>query len=171
MAAARGNGGPLANLGQFPLEQWFFEMPICTRWWTTGAVITSVLVQCHIVSPFNLFYSYRTVFNKSEVCVPCWYSVRSLTNVLCPVLAPHHNFLLLWAPESGPDLSRLLPPTLLTPSGREQRPFPRAVLLAPLLRFGASAMRCASVQHGLLGHCSVKHTSLCLEPAQPGHYA
>lgn len=52
--------------GQFPLEQWFFEMPICTRYWTTATVITSILVQCHVLSPFNLFYSFRTVFNKSQ---------------------------------------------------------------------------------------------------------
>ncbi len=53
--------------GHFPLETWFYEMPICTRWWTTAAVATSILVQCHIVTPFQLFYSYRAVFGKSQV--------------------------------------------------------------------------------------------------------
>lgn len=66
MAAMLGGGdGPL---GQLPLEQWFFEMPVCTRWWTTATVITGVLVQCHILTPFQLFYSYRAVFHKSQVC-------------------------------------------------------------------------------------------------------
>lgn len=56
-----GDGG-----GRFPLEQWFWEMPICTRWWTTATVMTSALVQCQLVTPFQLFYSYRAVFEKSQ---------------------------------------------------------------------------------------------------------
>lgn len=55
--------------GLFPLETWFWEMPICTRWWTTATVLTSGLVQCQLVTPFQLFYSYRTVFQKSQVGV------------------------------------------------------------------------------------------------------
>lgn len=53
--------------GRNPLEAWFWEMPICTRWWTTATVLTSALVQCQMVTPFQLFYSVRTVFNKGEV--------------------------------------------------------------------------------------------------------
>lgn len=64
-AAAGGGGGGLNNL-QFPLEQWFFEMPLITRCWTTGVVLTSVLVQCRLLSPYNLFYSVRAVFNKGQ---------------------------------------------------------------------------------------------------------
>ena len=68
-------GGDLAgrqggNAGQFPLEQWFYEMPVCTRFWTTATIITSVLVQCHIITPFQLFYSFRAVFVKNQVS--CW---------------------------------------------------------------------------------------------------
>ncbi|EAS27619.3 ER-associated proteolytic system protein Der1 [Coccidioides immitis RS] len=63
MAAIWGNAG---QPGQFPLEQWFYEMPPCTRWWTTATVATSVLVQCHILTPFQLFYSFRAVFVKSQ---------------------------------------------------------------------------------------------------------
>lgn len=54
-------------MGQFPLEQWFYEMPVCTRWWMTAALSASVLVQCRIISPFQLFYSFRTVFVRSQV--------------------------------------------------------------------------------------------------------
>ena len=53
--------------GQFPLEQWFYEMPLCTRLWTTATIITSILVQCHIITPFQLFYSFRAVFVKNQV--------------------------------------------------------------------------------------------------------
>ncbi|KAF2430349.1 putative ER-associated proteolytic system protein Der1 [Tothia fuscella] len=52
-------GGGLGN--GFPLEQWFWEMPPITRWWTTSAVLCGILVQCHVLSPFNLFYSIRAV--------------------------------------------------------------------------------------------------------------
>lgn len=67
MAAMLGGGGD-GPLGQLPLEQWFYEMPVCTRWWTTATVLTGVLVQCHIITPFQLFYSYRAVVHKSQVC-------------------------------------------------------------------------------------------------------
>ncbi|PGH09923.1 hypothetical protein AJ79_05539 [Helicocarpus griseus UAMH5409] len=63
MAAIWGNGRPG---GQFPLEQWFFEMPPCTRWWTAATVATSILVQCDVITPFQLFYSFRSVYVKSQ---------------------------------------------------------------------------------------------------------
>lgn len=71
MADMLGEG--IGQIGQqFPLEQWFYETPICTRVWTTATVVTSVLVQCGIITPFQLFYSVRAVLNKSQVhpCLP-----------------------------------------------------------------------------------------------------
>lgn len=62
-----GAGGGGGAMGQFPLEQWFYEMPACTRYWTTATIITSVLVQCHVITPFQLFYSFRAVFVKNQV--------------------------------------------------------------------------------------------------------
>jgi Derlin-2/3 len=53
--------------GRLPLETWFWEMPICTRWWTVATIMTSALVQFHMVTPFQLFYSFRAVFVKSQV--------------------------------------------------------------------------------------------------------
>jgi len=58
-----------AGLGQVPLEQWFWEMPICTRIWTTATIATSVLVQCNIITPWQLFYSLRAVFVKNQVSI------------------------------------------------------------------------------------------------------
>ena len=69
MDFAQGAGAGMDGL-QFPLEQWFFEMPVCTRWWTTGVVVASLLVLCKVLSPFNLFYSIRAVFNKGQVSGP-----------------------------------------------------------------------------------------------------
>lgn len=71
-------GGGGGAIGQFPLEQWFYEMPVCTRWWTAATVATSLLVQCHIITPFQLFYSFRAVFVKNQVR---YHSVSSLTQV------------------------------------------------------------------------------------------
>lgn len=65
MAAALDNNG-FGQVGQFPLEQWFWEMPICTRTWVTATVATSILVQCKVLTPFQLFYSFRTVYLKSQ---------------------------------------------------------------------------------------------------------
>lgn len=42
-------------------------MPVCTRWWTTATIATSVLVQCRVITPFQLFYSFRAVFVKNQV--------------------------------------------------------------------------------------------------------
>jgi hypothetical protein len=49
----------------------YYQMPLCTRWWTTATVLTSALVQCQIVTPFQLFYSFRAVFVKSQVTLLC----------------------------------------------------------------------------------------------------
>ncbi|KPI34303.1 Derlin-2.2 [Cyphellophora attinorum] len=54
------------QLGQLPIEQWFFETPPCTRYWTTATVITSILVQCKFINPFQLFYTFRAVYYKSQ---------------------------------------------------------------------------------------------------------
>ena len=67
MLGGAGGGGGAGAIGQFPLEQWFYEMPACTRYWTTATIITSVLVQCHVITPFQLFYSFRAVFVKNQV--------------------------------------------------------------------------------------------------------
>lgn len=63
---AGGDGIMGGGVGGFPLEQWFYEMPVCTRWWMTAALSASVLVQCRVITPFQLFYSMRTVFFKSQ---------------------------------------------------------------------------------------------------------
>lgn len=84
--------------GQFPLEQWFFEMPICTRIWTTATVVISILVQCQLVGPLHLFYSVRSVFIKNQVCFDglVHNSSSLLTSTL--VLAPCNYILLFRSP-------------------------------------------------------------------------
>ncbi|KAK5951379.1 hypothetical protein OHC33_007435 [Knufia fluminis] len=60
------NGGADLGIGNFPLEQWFFETPPCTRYWTTATVITSILLQCKLIEPLQLFYTFRAVYFKSQ---------------------------------------------------------------------------------------------------------
>jgi Derlin-2/3 len=69
-AALDAAAGAGQQVGQFPLEQWFYEMPLCTRWWTAATVATSVLVQCQVITPFQLFYSFRAVFVKNQASPP-----------------------------------------------------------------------------------------------------
>lgn len=57
----------MGNNGRFPLEEWFWEMPVCTRWWTTATVATSLLVQAKMLNPFQLFYSFRSVWVNNQV--------------------------------------------------------------------------------------------------------
>jgi hypothetical protein len=138
--------GAMGAQAGFPLETWFWEMPLCTRWWTTATVLTSALVQCQIVTPFQLFYSFRAVFYKNQVCFPPPPLLPSpflfASPPRCPkqnlmreiVLAPPHNIPLLWPPLPRPSLPRLLPNPLLPPPRRKFRPLPRTFLLAPPLR-------------------------------------
>ncbi|KAI5803179.1 Derlin [Geopyxis carbonaria] len=48
------------------LEQWYLEVPIVTRVWTTAVVVVAVLVQCQIVTPFQLFFSFGSVWGKRQ---------------------------------------------------------------------------------------------------------
>jgi Derlin-2/3 len=70
-----GGGGIQLGNGANPLEQWFFETPVCTRYWATAIVATSVLVQCKVLSPFHLFFSVRSVFNKHQVSCSLGYAL------------------------------------------------------------------------------------------------
>lgn len=63
MGGGGGGGG-----GRNPLEEWFWDTPICTRWWTTATIAVSALVQCQMITPYQLFYSFRAVFIKNQVC-------------------------------------------------------------------------------------------------------
>jgi Derlin-2/3 len=68
-----------------PLEAWFWDMPICTRWWTTATILTSGLVQCQIVTPFQLFYSFRAVFHKYQVSDPVFTTLSIARLTVCSI--------------------------------------------------------------------------------------
>lgn len=128
------------GLGQFPLEQWFYEMPVCTRAWTTATVLTSVLVQCKVLTPFQLFYSVRAVFLKNQVWSRLLLFLAALLTSQT-VLAPPHDVLLLRTSQPRPTVTRLLPTTLLTPPRRVSWQITGTVLMA------ACICDCASPRH------------------------
>lgn len=133
-----GAGGGGGAIGQFPFEQWFYEMPACTRYWTTATIITSVLVQCHVITPFQLFYSFRAVFVKNQVRFLVKYARdRKLTQF--KVLATNNNLPLLRPPLARPPLPRLFPPALLPPPRGVIRSLSRSILMAAPLRYHPSA--------------------------------
>jgi hypothetical protein len=139
--------------GAIPLEAWFWQMPTCTRWWTLATMLTSALVQCQVVTPFQLFYSFRAVFVKRQVSspppLPYKLQISQVDHeALCAraeradtchaVLAFGDNIPLLWTILSRPSLPRILPPALFTASRRIVRSIASPLLLA------------ATILHGLL---------------------
>lgn len=154
-------GGGDGMMGGFPLEQWFYEMPVCTRWWMTAALSASVLVQCHVISPFQLFYSVRTVFFKSQVRPATYFLVYPLIGDL--VLATCNDVLLLWAIKSRPPLPYILPPALFAPTRRVVRTLARPLLMAFNICFFTATLHCAHVLHGFFGIRSQQHPHIHLE--------
>ncbi|KAJ4302637.1 hypothetical protein N0V90_001526 [Kalmusia sp. IMI 367209] len=140
-------------MGQFPLEQWFYEMPVCTRWWMTAALSASVLVQCHILSPFQLFYSFRTVFVRSQywrlITTFFYFGPFSLD------LLYHIFFLQRY--------SRLLE--------ESSRTVASPLFVAPHIRFNAAPMHGSDAVYGVLGLGFVKYPSLHLESQEPRYHA
>lgn len=179
MAAMLGGGDGM------PLEQWFFEMPVCTRWWTTATVITGVLVQCHILTPFQLFYSFRAVWHKQQVRLESTTesinrergvrkgeeetSETSLTIRRCYlVLAAPLHLHLLRPPLPQPPLPHLLHPAL-RPHARRSSADPRPLRLAPCLRLRDPPRHCAPLQPSLPRHHAEQHVGLHLESTESGY--
>jgi hypothetical protein len=163
-----GGDGGIGGQAGFPLETWFWEMPLCTRWWTTATVLTSALVQCQIVTPFQLFYSFRAVFVKSQVNQhsPLRPSPTA-DNFL--VLASPHYVSLLWSPITGSRFSCFLPPTIFSITRRVIRTIAGTVCLVITvcndlfdmpLPFGINAISWPSI---------IVYISLYLVEAEPRH--
>ncbi len=148
MAAMLGDGMPLEQCMstyftmEIPTQRLtsaaagFFEMPVVTRVWTTATVLTGLLVQCQILTPFQLFYSFRAVFHKQQVhtTTPCAaYTMaqrrgHTLTEN-ATVLAPPLHLRLLRPPLPQPPLPHLLHPALRA-HARGVRRLRRPLLLA-----------------------------------------
>lgn len=155
-------------MGQFPLEQWFYEMPVCTRWWTAATVATSLLVQCHIITPFQLFYSFRAVFVKNQVRSTLRTVLGTLTVdfkilTLSPlVLAFNHYLRLLRSLIPRSPLPRLLPPAVFPASRRIIRTISCTLFMAVALRHFSTPLLVSDVVDALLGFCPQQQLGLHL---------
>ena len=170
MAALWGNGG---QGGQLPLEQWFYEMPPVTRWWTAATVVISMLVQCRILSPLQLFYSFRAVYFKSQVCVYI-YTIKAKPRqdkLTKSVLANPDNIPLLWTLKPRPPLPRLLPTTILSPSRGILWKLPRQFFLAPIVRHDIAHLVVPFPLAPVPRHRALVQPRVHLESTQPGNTA
>lgn len=123
--------------GRLPLETWFWEMPVCTRWWTAATIITSVLVQCRVVSALQLYYSFRAVFSKSQVPISRSTVHRvSYTNPRTLVLAIIDDISLLRSPLGRSVIPCIFPATIRAPPRGVCWPFDSTLLMVVILRHG-----------------------------------
>ncbi|RHY77059.1 hypothetical protein DYB30_007186 [Aphanomyces astaci] len=57
-----------------PLE-WYYEIPIISRLYLTGAFLTTVACALELISPFSLYFNFNLIFYRGQV----W---RLVTNFL-----------------------------------------------------------------------------------------
>ncbi|KAI0269912.1 Der1-like protein [Gloeopeniophorella convolvens] len=48
------------------LEAWFAQIPPVTRGWLALSVLTSVAVQCQLVTPLQLYFSFKAAFTNAQ---------------------------------------------------------------------------------------------------------
>ncbi|KAG0230337.1 hypothetical protein BGW41_002557 [Actinomortierella wolfii] len=53
-----------------PVEQWYYEVPLVTRLYATGAVLVALAVQTGFVNVFQLYFDFEHVFYKNEYWRP-----------------------------------------------------------------------------------------------------
>lgn len=146
---------------------------MCTRWWTAATVLTSALVQCHMVTPFQLFYSFRAVFIKSQV----GRASMSFTTILCiyqltmqlAVLATVDDVSLLRSVFARPALSHILPTTLCTAARGVIRQIGRIFFMAASLRHGEPHRAVATGFNAIPRAPSLLYPRLHLVSPQPRH--
>ena len=146
-------GGGDGALGGLPIEQWWFEMPPCTRWWTTATVVTGILVQCQILTPFQLFYSFRAVFHKQQVSRQKYRQIYDCNTTLkyITVLATAINIRLLRSTITQSLLPHLLHPTIRT-HARRISSVSRTLLMAPRICIHHASYGRSTFQPGIPGH-------------------
>ncbi|KAL5034207.1 hypothetical protein BDV3_003778 [Batrachochytrium dendrobatidis] len=51
---------------QLPVEQWYFDIPVITRLYSTCVVLMTLACQLDLVSPYRLFYSWTMVWKAKQ---------------------------------------------------------------------------------------------------------
>ena len=49
------------------LQDWYLEVPLITRVYLTGSMLTTAACSLELISPFSLFFNFRLVFVKLQV--------------------------------------------------------------------------------------------------------
>lgn len=49
-----------------PLE-WYYEIPVVSRFYLTGALLTTTACALDLVSPFSLYFNFNLIFFKGQV--------------------------------------------------------------------------------------------------------
>ncbi|KAL5501469.1 hypothetical protein ACEPAF_9783 [Sanghuangporus sanghuang] len=49
------------------IEAWFNQVPPITRGWLACAVLTSLAVQCQMITPLQLYFSYKSAFKNAQL--------------------------------------------------------------------------------------------------------
>eukprot|EP01133_Synstelium_polycarpum_P017277 gene17277-20606_t len=50
-----------------PFEDWYRHIPVVTRLYMTGCVVTSAFVYLDVVNPLNLYLNYPLIMKKFEL--------------------------------------------------------------------------------------------------------
>lgn len=130
---------------------------MCTRLWTTSTVIMAILVQCDVIYPLRLFYTYKSAFQKQQVSrhQPCLITLP-LANNESVVLAPNINIYLFRTAIHRFDIPSLLHsplrqnPRIAIPFARPLRlptPFHLSLPPGPLPPLHPALPRPPTIQH------------------------
>ncbi|WWC88404.1 uncharacterized protein L201_003315 [Kwoniella dendrophila CBS 6074] len=50
-----------------PVEQWITDIPPVTRVWVAASLATSVLVECQVIAPLQLYFSWKAAIGNGQV--------------------------------------------------------------------------------------------------------
>ncbi|TPX68581.1 hypothetical protein SpCBS45565_g03041 [Spizellomyces sp. 'palustris'] len=50
----------------FPIEEWYYEVPVITRTYVTAVVLTTLACQLDLVSPFHLYFNWTLIWRSRQ---------------------------------------------------------------------------------------------------------
>jgi len=76
------------------VEAWITQIPPITRGWLALSVVTSLAVQCQLVTPLQLYFSPKSAFANAQVGNPSEYEFCCAHSLqLLAMACIHHVFL------------------------------------------------------------------------------
>jgi hypothetical protein len=64
--------------GVDPLN-WYNEIPIVSKVYLTLSFITTAACALDLISPFSLYFNYKLIVTKGQVCTQCVHAVSACT--------------------------------------------------------------------------------------------